>query len=46
MYALRGLSRTSMGMDVGEVDMINIDHFAERLISLAKFRQDLYDYLV
>jgi len=35
-----------MGMDVSEVDMLNIDHFAERLISLAKFRQDLYDYLV
>jgi nucleolar protein 56 len=44
--AVIAASRTSMGMDVGEVDMINIDHFAERLISLAKFRQDLYDYLV
>lgn len=38
-------SRASMGMDVSEVDMENISHFSERLLSLAKYRQDLYDYL-
>lgn len=39
-------SRVSMGMDMSDIDMINIDNFTSRLISLAKYRIQLQSYLV
>ena len=38
-------SRTSMGGELSEVDMINISMFAERVISLADYRKSLTAYL-
>ena len=38
-------SRSSMGMDMSEIDMINIDNFTKRLISLAEYRIQLQGYL-
>ena len=37
--------RTSMGMDVSEIDMLNIKTFAARVVSLSKYRKGLQDYL-
>ncbi|TMW63150.1 hypothetical protein Poli38472_002091 [Pythium oligandrum] len=39
-------ARTSMGMDISEIDMINIDNFTTRLIKLAEYRRQLHEYLV
>ncbi|KAG7402367.1 snoRNP complex protein nop56 [Phytophthora boehmeriae] len=39
-------SRTSMGMDMSEIDMINVDNFTTRLIKLAEYRRQLHEYLV
>lgn len=39
-------ARTSMGTDISDLDMINIQHFAERVISLAEYRKQLYEYLL
>ncbi|OQR98733.1 nucleolar protein Nop56 [Thraustotheca clavata] len=39
-------SRTSMGMDMSEIDMINVDAFTTRLIKLAEYRRQLHAYLV
>ncbi|CCI44577.1 unnamed protein product [Albugo candida] len=39
-------SRTSMGMDMSEIDMINVDSFATRLVKLAEYRRQLHDYLI
>lgn len=39
-------SRSSMGMDMSDIDMINIDNFTTRLIKLAEYRIQLNQYLV
>jgi nucleolar protein 56 len=39
-------SRSSMGMDMSEIDMINVENFTTRLIKLAEYRRQLHDYLV
>lgn len=36
----------SMGQDISPIDLINIDHFAGRVIRLADYRQKLMNYLV
>jgi len=37
--------RMSMGTDISEIDMINVKHFAERVVGLHKYRSKLYKYL-
>eukprot|EP00242_Pyramimonas_sp_CCMP2087_P000153 CAMPEP_0198196890 /NCGR_PEP_ID=MMETSP1445-20131203/372_1 /TAXON_ID=36898 /ORGANISM="Pyramimonas sp., Strain CCMP2087" /LENGTH=505 /DNA_ID=CAMNT_0043865937 /DNA_START=312 /DNA_END=1829 /DNA_ORIENTATION=+ len=39
-------AKTSMGQDISEADMANIETFATRVIGLAEYRAKLYDYLV
>merc|ERR1719361_2988999 len=38
-------SKSSMGMDVSAVDLLNIDMFATRVIALADYRNSLHEYL-
>jgi len=38
-------SRQSMGAELSEIDMMNIEQFATRVISLSEFRRDLFKYL-
>eukprot|EP00413_Alexandrium_margalefii_P007535 CAMPEP_0204533304 /NCGR_PEP_ID=MMETSP0661-20131031/12211_1 /ASSEMBLY_ACC=CAM_ASM_000606 /TAXON_ID=109239 /ORGANISM="Alexandrium margalefi, Strain AMGDE01CS-322" /LENGTH=348 /DNA_ID=CAMNT_0051539637 /DNA_START=122 /DNA_END=1164 /DNA_ORIENTATION=- len=38
-------SKMSMGQDIVEMDMRNIDHFAGEVIKLASMRKSLHDYL-
>jgi nucleolar protein 56 len=38
--------KTSMGMDVSEIDMLNISKFAERVVALARYRKQLHSYLL
>jgi len=38
-------SHNSMGMDVSEIDMLNITMFAERVEALSAYRHDLHNYL-
>ncbi|KAI8320166.1 Nop domain-containing protein [Martensiomyces pterosporus] len=39
-------ARASMGTDISEIDLLNIETFATRVISLSEYRKNLYDYLV
>jgi nucleolar protein 56 len=39
-------ARSSMGTDVSPVDLINIELFASRVVSLAEYRANLHNYLV
>jgi nucleolar protein 56 len=39
-------SKHSMGQDISEIDLLNIEKFAKRTISLAEYRQKLHEYLV
>lgn len=39
-------AKSSMGTDLSIVDMINIERFADRVISLNNYRKSLYVYLV
>jgi len=38
-------AKASMGQDISPVDMINIEAFAKRVISLAEYRTNLHNYL-
>ncbi len=38
-------AKTSMGMDMSDIDMVNIENFTSRLVKLAEFRRDLHGYL-
>ena len=38
-------AKTSMGQDISPIDLINIEAFARRVISLAEYRQRLHTYL-
>lgn len=38
-------ARSSMGMDISPIDLINIERFAKRVIALAEYRKELQEYL-
>jgi len=38
-------AKASMGQDISPVDLINIEAFAKRVISLAEYRTSLHNYL-
>ncbi|KAJ1978309.1 Nucleolar protein 56 [Dimargaris cristalligena] len=39
-------SRSSMGTDISEVDMVNIENFTARLTALTEYRKSLHQYLL
>ncbi|XP_074109009.1 nop56 ribonucleoprotein [Cotesia typhae] len=43
--AILDASKSSMGMDISPVDLINIEMFAGRVIALANYRKQLAEYL-
>jgi nucleolar protein 56 len=43
--AILGASRSSMGMDISPIDLINIEMFAKRVVALADYRKSLSHYL-
>uniref|UniRef100_A0AAY4AEB6 Nucleolar protein 56 n=1 Tax=Denticeps clupeoides TaxID=299321 RepID=A0AAY4AEB6_9TELE len=43
--AILEASRSSMGMDISPIDLINIERFSSRVISLASYRHELQEYL-
>ncbi|KAF0719547.1 Aste57867_961 [Aphanomyces stellatus] len=43
--AIVAASRVSMGMDMSELDMLNVNNFTSRLIGLAEYRKQLHQYL-
>jgi nucleolar protein 56 len=38
-------AKSSMGTDISDLDMLNIEKFASRVIALSEYRQKLQDYL-
>lgn len=43
--AILDASRSSMGMDISPVDLMNIELFAKRVVALAEYRKSLSNYL-
>ncbi|KAK2914782.1 nucleolar protein 56 [Channa argus] len=43
--AILEASRSSMGMDISPIDLINIERFSSRVVSLADYRLGLQEYL-
>lgn len=43
--AILDASRSSMGMDINVIDLLNIETFAGRVIALANYRKELAEYL-
>lgn len=45
VQAIIDASKSSMGMDISPVDLLNIEMFAERVVKLADYRKQLAGYL-
>ena len=45
-YDVIDAARSSMGTDVSPIDLINIERFAGRVVSLAEYRASLHRYLI
>jgi len=43
--AILDASKSSMGMDISAIDLLNIDMFASRVIALVTYRKELMEYL-
>ncbi|CAH1155886.1 unnamed protein product [Phaedon cochleariae] len=43
--AILDASKSSMGMDISDIDLLNIEMFATRVLSLADYRKQLAEYL-
>jgi nucleolar protein 56 len=43
--AVLDAAKHSMGMDISDIDLLNIHSFAERVIKLAEYRKSLQEYL-
>lgn len=43
--AVFAAARTSMGMDISDTDLANVDHFTSQLVSLGQYRLKLAEYL-
>ncbi|PIA51259.1 hypothetical protein AQUCO_01100239v1 [Aquilegia coerulea] len=39
-------AKSSMGQDLSEIDLLNVQQFAQRVIDLAEYRKNLHEYLV
>ncbi|KAF0986046.1 hypothetical protein HZS_2882, partial [Henneguya salminicola] len=40
------VSKSSIGMDINDIDLINIKNFSLRVIHLMEYRKSLFDYLI
>lgn len=45
VQAIFDAARSSMGMDISPIDLINIEIFATRVVALAEYRRNLMEYL-
>ncbi|PSN47790.1 Nucleolar protein 56 [Blattella germanica] len=43
--AILKTAKSSMGMDISPIDLMNIEMFASRVVALADYRKELYEYL-
>ena len=43
--AVLDASKHSMGMDISDIDLLNIETFAQRVMKLAEYRRSLQEYL-
>ena len=43
--AILQASKSSIGMEISEIDLLNIEMFAARVVALAEYREELHDYL-
>lgn len=43
--AIISASKSSMGMDISKIDLINIEYFSSKLLSFIDYRKQLMDYL-
>ncbi|KAM5571708.1 nucleolar protein 56-like [Rosa sericea] len=39
-------AKASMGQDLSDVDLLNVQQFAQKVMNLSEYRKKLYDYLV
>jgi len=45
VQSILNASKTSMGMDVSEIDLLNISSFANKVINLNEYKRQLSDYM-
>lgn len=44
--AIINAAKSSMGMDISAIDLVNIETFTSKVVSLAEYRKQLMDYLI
>merc|ERR1712157_307578 len=43
--AICDASRKSVGMGISDIDLLNVEHFAQQVVELSEFRRELQEYL-
>jgi len=45
VQSIQDAARKSVGMDISDIDLLNVDYFAQQVVELADYRKELQEYL-
>lgn len=45
VQSIQDAARKSVGMDISDIDLMNVDYFAKQVVDLADYRKELQEYL-
>merc|ERR1711997_885255 len=43
--SIQDAARKSVGMEISDIDLINVDHFSNQVVQLVEYRKELQEYL-
>ena len=45
VQSIQDAARKSVGMEISDIDLINVDHFSNQVVKLVEYRKELTEYL-
>jgi len=45
VQSIQDAARKSVGMEISDIDLINVDHFSNQVVQLVEYRKELQEYL-
>merc|ERR1711884_35551 len=45
LQSIQDAARKSVGMEISDIDLINVDHFSNQVVQLVEYRKELQEYL-
>jgi RNA processing factor Prp31 len=45
VQSIQDAARKSVGMEISDIDLINVDHFSHQVVQLVEYRKELQEYL-